>query len=72
MQPRRKVQDVGYLRARAKRTRVVSEFTARGRAGTDQDSSDYGVSLDGVVGPDSLEGHPAGTVFIDWTHASER
>ena len=26
--------------------------------------SDYGVSLTGVAGPDSLEGHPAGTVFI--------
>ena len=25
--------------------------------------SDYGVSLTGVAGPDSLEGHPAGTVF---------
>ena len=26
--------------------------------------ADYGVSLTGVAGPDSLEGHPAGTVFI--------
>ena len=28
--------------------------------------SDYGVSLTGVAGPDSLEGHPAGTVLLDW------
>ena len=31
--------------------------------------SDYGVSLTGVAGPDSLEGHPAGTVFIGLAHA---
>ena len=31
------------------------------RAKTD---SDYGIALTGVAGPDSLEGHPAGTVFI--------
>ena len=45
---------------------VVSHFTAEkmaegARAKTD---SDYGVALTGVAGPDSLEGHPAGTVFI--------
>ncbi len=62
----KKSQDVGYFRARAKEHRVVSEFTAQknGRAGSTQDQSDYGVSLTGVAGPDSLEGHPAGTVFI--------
>ena len=27
-------------------------------------NSDYGIALTGVAGPDSLEGHPAGTVFI--------
>ena len=45
---------------------VVSEFTAekmaeRARIKT---QSDFGISLTGVAGPDSLEGHPAGTVFI--------
>ena len=45
---------------------VVSHFTAEkmaegARAKTD---SDYGIALTGVAGPDSLEGHPAGTVFI--------
>ena len=27
-------------------------------------ASDIGISLTGVAGPESLEGHPAGTVFI--------
>lgn len=45
---------------------VVSEFTARKMAEQARlkSQSDYGVSLTGVAGPDSLEGHPAGTVFI--------
>ena len=45
---------------------VVSEFTARKMAeqARIKTQSDYGVSLTGVAGPDSLEGHPAGTVFI--------
>ena len=45
---------------------VVSEFTARKMAEQARlkTQSDYGVSLTGVAGPDSLEGHPAGTVFI--------
>ena len=45
---------------------VVSEFTARKMAEQVRlkTQSDYGVSLTGVAGPDSLEGHPAGTVFI--------
>ena len=30
----------------------------------DKTDSDYGIALTGVAGPDSLEGHPAGTVFI--------
>jgi len=49
---------------------VVSEFTARKMAeqARIKTQSDYGVSLTGVAGPDSLEGHPAGTVFIGLTH----
>ena len=50
---------------------VVSEFTARKMAERARlkTQSDYGVSLTGVAGPDSLEGHPAGTVFIGLAHA---
>ena len=50
---------------------VVSEFTARKMAEQAwlKTQSDYGVSLTGVAGPDSLEGHPAGTVFIGLAHA---
>lgn len=50
---------------------VVSEFTARKMAeqARFKTQSDYGVSLTGVAGPDSLEGHPAGTVFIGLAHA---
>ena len=50
---------------------VVSEFTARKMAEQVRlkTLSDYGVSLTGVAGPDSLEGHPAGTVFIGLAHA---
>ena len=50
---------------------VVSEFTARKMAEQARlkTQSDYGVSLMGVAGPDSLEGHPAGTVFIGLAHA---
>ena len=45
---------------------VVSHFTAekmaeRSRLLTD---ADFGIGLTGVAGPDGLEGHPAGTVFI--------
>ena len=45
---------------------VVSHFTAEkmaegARAKTD---SDYGIALTGVAGPDTLEGHQVGTVFI--------
>ncbi|MBF1111261.1 MAG: competence/damage-inducible protein A [Streptococcus sp.] len=49
---------------------VVSEFTARKMAEQVRlkTQSDYGVSLTGVAGPDSLEGHPAGTVFIGLAH----
>ena len=45
---------------------VVSHFTAQAMASQARKltGSDYGVSLTGVAGPDSLEGHPAGTVFI--------
>ena len=50
---------------------VVSDFTARKMAEQARlkTQSDYGVSLTGVAGPDSLEGHPAGTVFIGLAHA---
>lgn len=45
---------------------VVSAFTAEKMAeqARKKTQSDFGVSLTGVAGPDSLEGHPAGTVFI--------
>ena len=51
---------------------VVSEFTAKKMAEQARlkTQSDYGVSLTGVAGPDSLEGHPAGTVFIGLAHAN--
>ena len=50
---------------------VVSEFTAKKMAEQARlkTQSDYGVSLTGVAGPDSLEGHPTGTVFIGLAHA---
>ena len=50
---------------------VVSEFTAKKMAEQARlkTQSDYGGSLTGVAGPDSLEGHPAGTVFIGLAHA---
>lgn len=50
---------------------VVSEFTAKKMAEQARlkTQSDYGVSLTGVAGPDSLEGYPAGTVFIGLAHA---
>ena len=51
---------------------VVSAFAAEKMA--DQArlkiQSDFGISLTGVAGPDSLEGHPAGTVFIGLSQAS--
>ena len=45
---------------------VVSEFTAQKMAeqARIKTQSYFGISLTGVAGPDSLEGHPAGTVFI--------
>ena len=54
-----------------KKLGVVSEFTAKKMAERARlkTQSDYGVSLTGVAGPDSLEGHPAGTVFIALAHA---
>lgn len=51
---------------------VVSAFTAEKMAEQSRlkTQSDFGVSLTGVAGPDSLEGHPAGTVFIGFSQAS--
>ena len=45
---------------------MTIQFTAQAMASQARKltGSDYGVSLTGVAGPDSLEGHPAGTVFI--------
>ena len=51
---------------------VVSAFAAGKMAEQARlkTQSDFGVSLTGVAGPDSLEGHPAGTVFIGLSQAS--
>ena len=51
---------------------VVSDFTAEKMADQARlkTQSDFGVSLTGVAGPDSLEGHPAGTVFIGLSQVS--
>ena len=51
---------------------VVSAYTAEKMAEQSRlkTQSDFGVSLTGVAGPDSLEGHPAGTVFIGLSQAS--
>ena len=51
---------------------VVSAFTAENMANQARlkTRSDFGISLTGVAGPDSLEGHPAGTVFIGLSQAS--
>ncbi|MHA4907012.1 competence/damage-inducible protein A [Streptococcus constellatus] len=45
---------------------VVSAFTAKKMAEQARKltASDYAVGLTGVAGPDSLEGYPAGTVYI--------
>ena len=45
---------------------IVSAYTAEKMATQARKltASDYAVSLTGVAGPDSLEGHPAGTVYI--------
>ena len=51
---------------------VVSAFAAGKMAEQARlkTQSDFGISLTGVAGPDSLEGHPAGTVFIGLSQAS--
>ena len=51
---------------------VVSAFAAEKMAEQARlkTKSDFGISLTGVAGPDSLEGHPAGTVFIGLSQAS--
>ena len=45
---------------------VVSHFTAEKMAEQSRKltDADFGIGLTGVAGPDGLEGHPAGTVFI--------
>lgn len=45
---------------------VVSHFTAEKMAEQSRllTDADFGIGLTGVAGPNSLEGHPAGTVFI--------
>ena len=45
---------------------VVSHFTAEKMAEQSRllTGADIGIGLTGVAGPDSLEGHPAGTIFI--------
>lgn len=45
---------------------VVSHFTAEKMAEQSRKltDADFGIGLTGVAGPDSLEDHPAGTVFI--------
>ena len=45
---------------------VVSEFTAKAmaQAARERVGADIAVSLTGVAGPDELENHPVGTVFI--------
>lgn len=51
---------------------VVSAFAAEKMAEQARlkTQSDFGISLTGVAGPDSLEGYPAGTVFIGLSQAS--
>ena len=56
----------GFVTYSMEENGVVSHFTAEkmaegARVKTD---SDYGIALTGVAGPDALEGHQAGTVFI--------
>ena len=49
---------------------VVSHFTAEKMAEQSRKliDADFGIGLTGVAGPDSLEGHPAGTVFYSCSH----
>ena len=51
---------------------VVSTYTAEKMAeqAREKTASDIGISLTGVAGPKSLEGHPAGTVFIGLSQES--
>lgn len=68
-----KAQMLQIAREDLERHGVVSEATACAMAEQAKKltGSDYGVSLTGVAGPDSLEGHPVGTVFIGLSSASE-
>ena len=51
---------------------VVSTYTAEKMAeqAREKTASDIGISLTGVAGPESLAGHPAGTVFIGLSQES--
>ena len=51
---------------------VVSTYTAEKMAeqAREKTASDIGISLTGVAGPESLEGHPADTVFIGLSQES--
>ena len=51
---------------------VVSTYTAEkmDEQAREKTASDIGISLTGVAGPESLEGHPAGTVFIGLSQES--
>lgn len=51
---------------------IVSTYTAEKMAeqAREKTASDIGISLTGVAGPESLEGHPAGTVFIGLSQES--
>ncbi|MDQ0222626.1 competence/damage-inducible protein A [Streptococcus moroccensis] len=68
-----KAQMLQIAREDLERHGVVSEATACAMAEQARKltGSDYGVSLTGVAGPDSLEGHPVGTVFIGLSSATE-
>lgn len=61
-----KVKFLGIDEAELKKHGVVSEFcaTAMAEQALKLADSDFAVSFTGVAGPDSLEGQPAGTVWV--------
>lgn len=71
-----KIELAGVLRETVEEFGVVSAQCVEEMAdgARTQCASTWGIALSGVAGPDSQEGHPAGTVFIgiagpDGTHA---